>query len=253
MNFSKIIVSSNEDARYIEFWPIIAATWNRMFNVPVHLALLSTRKGNDGYVQWLRQFGKVTVFKPIPGIPESNLARVIRFILATQESPNEVVYINNIDLLPLNRDYFMKLTGDRPQGHLLCVGAEICQDGKFPVGSMTAEAAVFQAVFNPRGLSYESLVQDWAASSDLPSLETFSDETLVRDLLATSPVPRWDKPRGWSPYTAKAICRSDWHIDLARLNAGDYVEARLLQPYVAHAADIQPLVDYCARLSPILT
>jgi hypothetical protein len=260
MNFDKVVISSNEDPRYIEFWPWIASAWQRMFGVPVHLAFLTQRDEDDDYVQYLRAFGRVDLFRPVPGIPEANLAKVIRFMLAARQPPNEVVYINDVDLLPLNRQYFLNLTSDRPPGYLLCVGAEIYRggpdDGKFPAGNLTAEAAVFKALFNPLDLDDERLASSWIGlrkfdskediSSTIPNEDpnTFSDESLIRCLLSDQRVPCWHKPRGWSPYTERAICRSDWRINNDRLKTGYYVEAHLLRPYTQHRARIQPILDY---------
>jgi len=59
-----------------------------------------------------------------------------------------------------------------------------------------------------------------------------------------NPVPLVRLPFGYWPYITRALDRSNWQFDPAKLAAGIYVEAHLLRPLSAHKDRIQPLIDY---------
>lgn len=82
----QIILSSNEDEMYLDFWRPVSWAYKQMFpDVKVHLALLTKRNDNSDFVKELREYGSVTTFCPIQGIPEFGQAKMIRFILASQQ------------------------------------------------------------------------------------------------------------------------------------------------------------------------
>jgi hypothetical protein len=74
--------------------------------------------------------------------------------------------------------------------------------------------------------------------------DTFSDESLLRALAHINGVPRHGVARGYDPYTARALCRSNWMFDMSKIVDGTIVEAHLPRPWSEHAAEIQPLCEY---------
>jgi len=101
-NINQIILSCNEDPKYITFWKYVAQAYKNMFpDVRVHLALLTWRDENDALVKEMRTYGDVTIFNPVSWLPEFGQAKMIRFILASQQV-DDVCYIDDIDLFPLS-------------------------------------------------------------------------------------------------------------------------------------------------------
>lgn len=261
MNVDKIIMSSDENPLYIDFWPIISTVYKKMFNIPVHLAFVTEKEENDPYVLELKKYGLVTVVKPVPGFAIANQSKMARHILASEQG-NLVCYIDDIDLFPLNKQFIIDKVKDRPKNHMLCVGAEFFaygNNGVFSISQMTAEGNIFKSLFNPSSLSREQLFKSWVGmhtfndsrrkedfSNNTPSWDgdCFSDEYLIRALIKKEKIPTFHKPRDYD-WETQSVDRAFWQrFDQKRLDNHGYVFAHCLRPYKGNEIYIQPLIDY---------
>lgn len=252
--FDRVVVSSDTNPKFIEFWPLIQKAWGHLFGVPVTLALVTR---NDAPPDGLT--GDIVRLHPVDGIPLSNQAKMARYYVAASCLENAVVMTNDMDLLPLQTAYILDLLERRPADHLFTLGSELytgAESGKFTAGYLTAEGRVWRKLVNPFGLAWDRFVrsftgmhvfdhkEDIARDVHHENPDTFSDESLLRALVAVTNVPVHRTPRGFAAYTDRAVCRSAWNIDPAKLAGGTYVEAHLLRPWSQHRAAIQPLIDH---------
>lgn len=251
-----IVLSSDGNPKYLEFWPLVAWTWRKFFNAEIWLALVAE---GTFPVEQLRQHGEVNVYKPLSGIPTCNQAKIARYHLAARWGDDTVVMTNDLDLLPLQVEYANRLFVQRPPGHLLTVGSEVYtgpEAGKFSAGYLMAESYLWRQLVNPRQLSWKDFVMEFVGfhvydhkedirnSTHHENPDTFSDESLLRALLKLNPVPIVRLPFGFWPYTERALDRSNWQFDPKKLQDGTYVEAHMLRPLSEHKDRIQPLMDY---------
>jgi hypothetical protein len=262
MKFDRIILSSDDNPKFIEFWPLVAQGWRTLFgDIEVWLALVG--EPSTSRLAELKQHGHVEVYHPVPGVPMPNQSKIARYHLAAAWNDASVNMINDIDLLPLQTAYVYKLIQQRPPGYLITVGSELYigpEAGKFTVGYLTAESMVWRTLINPLGLSWPTFVHSFAGMRVFDHKEditrsvhhedpdTFSDESLLRALLKFNPVPVIHAPRGYDPYTARALCRANWMFDPKKLADGTYIEAHLPRPFRQHRDKIQPLIDYLSNV-----
>lgn len=259
--FDRVILSCDPNPKYLDFWPVVARAWQKIFKVPVHLVIVANVKTFD--YSPLCKHGIVTPVPPIEGIPIANQAKLARYWLAAALADEKVTLINDVDLLPLSKDYVNELVGKRPEGTLVTVGSELYagpEAGKFMAGYLTAEATVFRSLVNPERLQWWDWIKSFSGVRHFDSKEDisstvhsenpdcFSDESLLRYLLWKNPVPVQHRKMPFWPYTEGALCRADWKFDPEKLKAGGYKEAHLLRPYKEHVKAIQPLVDYIESL-----
>lgn len=257
----QIILSANEDPKYMEFWEPVAWAYKKIFpGMKVHLAFLTNRSEDDELVVRFRKFGDVTLFKPAHDIPEFAQAKLMRFILAAQQGA-DVCYIDDIDLFPLKKSFIIDKTGKRPKDTLLCVGGEVYQNnGCYPVSQMTAEGHVWKRFINPLGLDYEDLIgnylslpvlfdkrEDLNTPLDFDSDSYFSDERFIRKLLSINPVEKFELERGYSNFMESTLDRYEWQIDFHKLNNHGYENAHGRRPYNRFHQDYAPLIDYIER------
>jgi len=260
-----IALSANEDPLYIDFWPIVAWANRHVLGVEPTLAFLTDRREDDDYVTELRRHGTVKLYRRISGIPDCNAAKMIRSILCAESPAGTVGYIQDIDLLPLNREWVMQKVAQRPTGKLLLVGAEVYQaftpeqkrTSSAPASMMTAEAEVWRQLLNPAGLSYVPLFRSWEdmphrANEEIGSLvyheseHGFSDEKFMRTLRLKHGVDAHHVERGYDLH-ADTLDRSAWRFDPERLAAGQYLESHLPRPLHEHEDKILPLVEWISK------
>lgn len=225
--FDIVCLSRNDDPRYAQFVPLVEHAWSRFFP-EVDVAIAHT-----------------------PGASPAT-AKLARYRLAGMLS-HSVCLIHDIDTVPLQRDYYVRLTEQRRPGHLLCVGREVYDgtphEGKFPAGCMTGEGELFRRLLPP-GLCPASRVFDDKEDPSDPSGQ-FSDESLIRARLSITDIPRQYEPREVDIYR-DWVDRSWWHLlDVDRLRRGEYVECNMLRPWSENREAMQPIVDFLEYEGPM--
>lgn len=254
---NQIILSTNEDRTYCEFWEPVSYAYRKMFpDAVVHLAFLTDRDENDPLVLEYRKHGKVTLFKPRKDVPEFGQAKMIRFILASEQG-DDICYIDDIDLFPLVKTFITDKTDKRPAGHLLCVGGEVYgNNGCYPVSQMTAEGHVWKKVINPNNLSYNDLIEtfignvkfdrreDITIELDFAKDSYFSDERLIRRLRSESPVPVFEMRRGYNNFLDATLDRYAWDVNMEKLHSHVYQNAHGIRPYGNNVEEYKPLIEY---------
>ncbi len=253
----KIILSTNEDPLYLDFWKPVARAYKKIFpEVEVHLAFLTNRPEDDPLVKEFREYGEVTLFKPFLDVPVFGQAKMIRFLLASQQG-DKVCYVDDIDLFPLEREFITDKVKQRPKDHLLVVGGEVYHNkGTYPVSQMTAEGHIWKQFINPDDKSFIELLHEWSQdpkydAREVITLETdwakdryFSDERLIRRLLHEHSVPMFELERGYSNILEATLDRMEWKINMDKLSEGKYVNAHMIRPYKGNEELIQPIIDY---------
>ena len=251
----QIILSSNEDPKYLSFWPYVADAYKKMFpEAIVHLALLTWRDNNDPMIAAMREHGFVTTFQPVGGVAEFGQAKMIRFLLASQQD-TQVCYIDDIDLFPLKKTFITNKLSQRPPNVLLCVGGEVYgNNGCYPVSQMTAEGHVWKKFINPNDEPYDQLIENWSKPGELDEREEitikldfaqdkyFSDERLIRKLRKDNPVPIKEVQRGYGNYMSATLDRAGWELNQGKLDRHKYENAHCCRPF--DIDQMRPLIEY---------
>ncbi len=239
--FDRLITSTTVNDNYLPYWPYISKVWSSLFGCIPTLAFVSNDRS---YIADLEQYGDIYHYIP-SDLPVANQAKVARLHLASRFD-NELCVINDIDLMPLQAEYFLSILKQYRKGCLLCVGSEVYNntpdEGKFPMGYMTGNSSTFAELINYTdnfndfvnrfvGMKVFDHKEDISITVPPGEPDTFSDESLVRVLLST-----WDKSRivkverGYEPYWTKAICRANKNmLDITKLH--EYVEYHLPHPF----------------------
>lgn len=266
IEINKIILSCNDDPMFFEFFPIVATAYKKITNLPVLLAFVTNRNENDELVQEFRKYGEVFLYKPVDGIPTSNQGKMARHYLASKQG-EDICYIDDIDLIPLNKEFIAKKVAGRPKWHLLCVGAEFWaygNNGCFSISQMTSEGLIFKDLFNPHNYDWEGFLRQFVGfakmhpsrediSNSLPMEEGngFSDEYLIRALRSINTVKEIHKPRDYN-WETQTIDRAFWdRIDLQKLYNHEYIFAHCVRPISdpIHKKRIQVIIDYLNSLT----
>lgn len=250
--FDRVIVAA-DDSHFLEFWPLVAKAWKKFFNVRVTLAFVaddtSRHKVND-----LSKHGEVAVIQPNLYAPVANQAKLARFHLAANKYSDEIVMIEDIDTLPLQRKYFEEVTAKRPPNKLLMVGHEVYLQpalaGKCPVSTMTAERSTFAKLLNPDGLDFRNWIGSFKRmrkydrhEDPFGKADEFSDESLLRAVLNNKDANIHKERRQIDP-KVDWIDRSKWRMDQGKLLSGGYVCVNLKRPLERNHPDVKLIEEY---------
>jgi len=257
-----VIISTNYNPLYVQFVPLVCSVWKK-WGFKVHLVLITD--DDESVWGWMRQFANIIHEKRHPNIYEgiwSKVARIIHYM----DFGDEVVMVSDVDMIPLSFEYFDDLfykSTTYPDKLVLSsydayLGKNQFNDTihhKYPGCYMLATSNIWKEIINPKDLSIGDLLETWKGKHDFDDKEDilnnnvdFSEESLIRRIVA-----EWDfrkeriikMKRGWINNMAiNRIDRSNWYIDMKKLNKHKYIDCHSIRPLQSNEDKIKPLLEY---------
>lgn len=261
LKIDRVILATDANPDYIEFWPIVAKAWKEIVDVKPTLALIA-----DKNVIIDESLGEVIRFEPIDGIPISLQAQAIRLLLPSYFG-NECCLISDIDMIPLNKEYFINSIKNCPENSFVVYRDNAYNENekKFPMCYIAAKGKTFKEVFKiPNKSSIPDIIKKWSNKN----LGWNTDELLLYKYLTN-----------WKNYNNRCIKlghgverridRSYWAYDNEFLKRGYYIDAHCPRPYNSYKSSIDELLyelkqpktqtrclenaDYGTHMAPLLT
>lgn len=261
---TKIITVVNDNPTYIQFLPLTAIIWKRLFGLDLTVGYVTSKSADDSTVKAASKHGDITIFPPIDNIDSGIQAKVTRLYLASSAQDDDACMIVDIDMLPLSVEV-LNVFSRAPEDCLIqwgwdhpAFGPNTPDHGKWPMDRTTGSGKVFREIVNPNHLSYNELLTSWMGYNkhgkeavDAP-FNKFSDESLLRALYEEWPRRNTNTHRiSRLELEPSMLCRRldrayphMWHDLPARLQRQEFIEVhgiRPLQENISHYADI---LDY---------
>jgi hypothetical protein len=247
----RLIISADEKTYFKEYLKIVVEAWRKFFpQVKIGLAFVTNEETiNPAFLEIDNL--EVTNFPIIPNLPISNQAKMARHYLACCYE-QEVVTIEDIDTIPLQKIFFEDKFSQRKKDTILFVGKEVYDNtedaGKCPISTMTSESNMLKKMINPEDLPYEQFISSFIGTCKFDkkediSKDVFSDESLIRYLLDKNPVMVTKVERSVEIRT-DWIDRSWWSIDSQKLKNHQYITCNFLRPFSTNYGNIQMVVDF---------
>jgi hypothetical protein len=240
MKLNRIVLSVNNNPTYYTNLPLVYAAYKRFFP-EAKISLAVVRDKNDvSLPQRLQHYcDTMSVYDIVAGVCTQNLAKLARFFEATKFT-NDICMVNDVDLIPLQREYYIEKFKKRKQHELLCVGHNLYYNtphhGKFPISYMTAEGIVFKQFMNPMDYDWKGFINSYKGFNMVDKKEdirkpfkTFSDESLIRALLSFYKIIKQCKVDCTFKAHKDSITRK-MKVDKKRLMNGGYIESHHVLP-----------------------
>jgi hypothetical protein len=231
----RVIVSTNNDPKYIQFWPLVASLWQEMGIRPT-LALIA-----DENCPIDTSIGDVIRFDPLPGIEESLQAQVIRLLLPVY-FPEDHCLISDIDMLPVSRSYFVDGAAECPDEAFLVYrdNAEGYASKRYPMCYVAAKGSIFNSIFeisSPDEIAVK--IHEWNEFG----LGWNTDELLLYIF-----AQEWERKGGrivrLGHQVGPRLDRGNWDInDNTLKNIANYVDCHCPRPYSANRVSIDLIVE----------
>jgi len=233
----RVILATDTNPTYIQFWPLVAQAWRHWIGLKPTLALIA-----DDDVKVDESLGDVIRFKPIPGIPTSFYAQVVRLLLPAVLYPDEVCLLSDIDMLPLSKIFFLQ-SAAKARDDDYVVYTDKAYDGssmQYPICYNAARGSVFRELVGIKSIEeIPAKVREWFGFK----IGWTSDELILFGLLLSwSGNPDRLVRLGYK-MGSQRIDRSCWDFDELLLSSGYYVDSHMLRPYDKHRVQIDALVE----------
>jgi len=236
IKIDRAIVSTNTNPMYLDFWPVVAKAWKKMGITPT-LALIA-----DDDVQIDESLGDVIRFKPIEGVSTAVHAQTIRLLLPAYFE-DDVSIISDIDMLPLNKEYYVDSVKECPENAFV-----VYRPNPYPNQNLismcynAAKGSTFKEVFQINSIEdIPVIVKKWSTALKNNHM---TDEILLYHYL-----------HKWKDYSARCvkledkldgrrIDRGDWQYDIKKLKQNYYVDSHMLRPYKKYKSEIDELATH---------
>jgi len=242
LKIDRVILSTDNNPMYIQFWPIVAKAWKEIVGIKPTLALIA-----DESVMVDESLGDVIRFKPIEGVPTSLHAQVVRLLLPIYFE-DEACLISDIDMIPLQKEYFIDSVAHIPEDHFVVYRNDWYGDNvkQFPMCYNLALGKTFKEVLGIESVSdIPGIIKKW---HDL-CFGWSTDEMMLYQYLTN-----------WSHFNdrctrlchgaikdirnnGKRIDRADWLYDEVLLKNGYYIDAHCLRPYETYKEEIDKVLQ----------
>jgi hypothetical protein len=243
LKLQRVILATDANENYIQFWPIVAKAWKEIIGLQPTLALIA-----DETVDIDETLGEVIRFAPIEGVSTALYAQCIRHLLPIM-FPDEVCIMSDIDMIPLNKDYFLKSAEPFPNDYFV-----VYKDRAYPPNTpqfqmcyCAAYGKVFQEIFGINNVDeIPDIVKRWSALN----LGWSTDELILYQYLTN-----------WNKYTthcaklghgmemnSRRIDRARWGVNRNLLRSGHYVDMHCPRPYNNYKAEIDMIMKFAFNL-----
>lgn len=236
-HLDRVILSTNDNPDYMQFWPIAAKAWQEIVGVRPTLALIAPED-----VEVDTTYGDVIRFEPIEGIPTSFYAQCIRLLLPAL-FPNDGCIVADIDLMPLQKKFFFKKIVNIPDDNFIIYKNRAYWFYKPRVYMCynAAKGSIFGEVFG--ATSYEdipNIIRRWYQLG----LGWSTDEKLIYQCLKA-----WHKRKthvkklGYTKHKKYRICRKKkLRYKAKKLQKGHYIEMNCPKPYESNKEKIDAIM-----------
>jgi hypothetical protein len=190
----EIIVSADLSKQFLNFWPIVARSWETLFDIKVTLVLVAKKDPDLQIIKQLEKFGNVEIYKTRLNAPMANLGKMARWYYASTRGKS-VVSIEDIDTIFLKSEYLINRLEGFHNSSILGIGSDVNQDtpeyaGKFPVSNVTGEGKLFRKLLELNDYSsFDEFVSQFKGrkifdyrEDPFNSPRNFSDESLIRSV-----------------------------------------------------------------------
>ena len=248
---NRLVISADEKTYFKEYLKIVVEAWKKFFpEVKISLAFVTSEKSiNPAFLEIDNL--EVTNFPIIRNLPIANQAKMARHYLACSYG-EEIVSIEDIDTIPMQRQWFEEKFSKRIKETILFVGKDVYEgtghEGKCPISTMTAESFLFKAMINPKNLDYEEFIESLVGlrvydDKEDVSVLNFSDESTIRALSKNKNIKFTEINRNVD-VKVDWIDRSWWSIDEQKMKKLGYVTCNFLRPFSSNFSKIQPVVEF---------
>lgn len=237
MRINRAIVSADSNPLYYEFWPIVAKAWRNIGPEPTAAVI--------GNLYLDHTAGTLIKVPLVEGIPTGFISQVIRLIIPCF-FPEEVCIIGDIDMIPLNKDYFTSNVADYDDESIIIFSADAYKDQlRYPMCYIAAKGKYFQEIIGLENTEEETIKKFiqylFSLNKNWDTDELFFTEQLHRSALLKKTI---FLKRGWNPRAKQRIDRVHWQYNKLGLILNKYIDSHSLRPLHAHTRQLKNITSY---------
>jgi hypothetical protein len=239
MKLDYVILGSNNDPMYIDFWHIISKIWKTVFNITPILGLIS-EEDSEFYES---EFGLIKKFKAVDGVNIAMQSQIVRLYLTKLLKGN--VIISDIDMSPLSKSYFIEQVKEFSPNKIYVMSSdniECKNDNQIPMCYIIADSNILS-----KSLKIDTSWSEFVKKLNDMNFGWYTDQKYlwlnIQNTINKNKEAVVLLNRGWKDGIAdKRIDRAMWNYDSNLVKNDKYIDAHLLRPYSENKEEIDKLI-----------
>lgn len=182
---------------------------------------------------------------PEEEIPSGNQAQMIRVLLPSLQ-PERMFVVTDIDMLPLNKDYFQKAIGLPKENQIVNVSADAYQgQQRLPICYFIGRGSTFSAITGVKTFDdIRSVMRKWWSQGKGWETDELCFTADIIEKVKFGSVEFAGYSRGWTQGRAHyRIDRDIWVYDRDALNQHKYIDSHMLRPLTPNKQHLLPLFE----------
>lgn len=238
MKLGTILVATDSNPLYADFIPAFVKAWSHL--VPeADICILYIA---DALPEALLPYAKyIRVIPPIPGMHTAFHAQCIRLLYPREIARNEGVLITDMDMLPMNRSYYVNSIRDAADDAFV-VYRDVCLPAEISMCYNVAHPATWASMFGSRPTN--ELLEEWYRPSGYDGVHGGQGWSTDQQILV----------KAFNEWTGSKIILNDASTQFARLERAmpmdlwererHRIRSLILRGYFADYHCLRPYSDY---------
>lgn len=151
MKLNCVLTAVNENPLYLDFIPLFIKTWKKLYPyVDVKIIIISN-KIPEIYKEYSEY---LILFKPVKNISTSFISQYIRILYPSILNYKNGVLITDIDMIPMNRNYYTKNIEEYDNNKFIYYRENICFNYKqLAICYNVATPSIWKEIFNIKSIN----------------------------------------------------------------------------------------------------
>lgn len=226
-----VVISSDDNPTYKDFYELVAKTWFKLGFKTYYINI--TTENSIEY----NEYGVIHKIKSLDGIPTSFQSQVVRLFSSNLIEGN--LLMSDIDMLPLNGDYFNENSKLLNKNNLVVFSSNPYQNVPYhAMCYILGSSKTFKEILNIENLSFKDYCKlleskyghDWNTDEKFfyDSSSNFKERLILLKRV----------------FNETRIDRSSWSYDISQLQNKKYIDSHLLRPYNQNKKELDKLFSF---------
>lgn len=235
MNIDYVVISSDDNVMYKDFYGITAKRWNQLGLKVYYINITNI----DEVIE--NEYGVIHKIKAIDGISTGFQSQIVRLYASNLIEGN--ILTSDIDMIPLNREYFISRANNADDNKILVYSGQPYNDVPYyQICYILSNTKLFRDCLGISNMSFIEFCnllksrynEDWNSDEHF-MYDQFQSHLDKIDILR-------DRDLSWGGDTRR-IDRSGWSYDISLLQNNHYIDSHLLRPYSVYKSHIDNLLN----------
>jgi len=186
MRLTHVLLASDLNPRYLEFWPLVSRAWTEVVGVEPVLVLVAREEEAPAE---LLEDPRVRRFEPVEGVHTAFQAQCIRLLYPALLDADGAVLISDMELMPMNRGYWHEPLAALDASFFVAYRDVLSSQSMVAIAYNAAEPRTWSEVFGIRSEDdVRERLSQWAEPREYDGVRGgsgwFTDQVVLHDTLA---------------------------------------------------------------------